>query len=269
MTPWHDVALRELLEGVFALLIVASIAGFALSRTVKSERGRATVNNLNARVRAWWVMCVVFGIAVMTGGAGSLVLFTLPLAARAARVHDHRAHAARRCAHHLLEFLPVHAAPVLLHLDRLVRAVLDLPAGVRAHLHRGDRRRIGRHEALPRAHRRDHVGAHGVRVLPELRSGAAVPADPGLCRRREAAPLPRDRGTDQRCLPVRVRQDARQTSDRAPSEPEQDVGGLHWRRRDGYARRRGDLVGDALLAARRRRSWRSRSRCSDSPAGSS
>lgn len=77
MTPWHNVALRELLEGVFALLIVASIAGFALSRTVKSERGRATVNNLNARVRAWWLMCVVFGIAVMTGGAGSLVLFTL------------------------------------------------------------------------------------------------------------------------------------------------------------------------------------------------
>jgi phosphatidate cytidylyltransferase len=75
MTPWHDPALQRLLGGVFALLIVSSIAGFALSRSVKSERGRATVMNMNARIRAWWVMCLVFGAAVMTGGTGSLVLF--------------------------------------------------------------------------------------------------------------------------------------------------------------------------------------------------
>jgi phosphatidate cytidylyltransferase len=75
MTPWHDPALQRLLGGVFALLIVSSIAGFALSRTVMSERGRATVMNMNARIRAWWVMCLVFGAAVMTGGTGSLVLF--------------------------------------------------------------------------------------------------------------------------------------------------------------------------------------------------
>jgi phosphatidate cytidylyltransferase len=56
MTPWHDPALQRLLGGVFALLIVSSIAGFALSRTVKSERGRATVMNMSARIRAWWVM---------------------------------------------------------------------------------------------------------------------------------------------------------------------------------------------------------------------
>jgi phosphatidate cytidylyltransferase len=30
---------------------------------------------MNARIRAWWVMCLVFGAAVMTGGTGSLVLF--------------------------------------------------------------------------------------------------------------------------------------------------------------------------------------------------
>jgi phosphatidate cytidylyltransferase len=76
MTPWHDPALQRLFGGVFVLLIVSSIAGFALSRTVKSERGQATVMNMNARIRAWWVMCLVFGAAVMTGGSGSLVLFT-------------------------------------------------------------------------------------------------------------------------------------------------------------------------------------------------
>jgi phosphatidate cytidylyltransferase len=77
MTPWHDPALQRLLGGVFALLILGSIAGFALSRTVKSEAGRASVMNMNARIRAWWVMGLVFGAAVMIGGTGSLVLFTL------------------------------------------------------------------------------------------------------------------------------------------------------------------------------------------------
>jgi phosphatidate cytidylyltransferase len=77
MTPLHDAALRRLLEGVLALLILGSLAGAALARAVKSEAGRAAVRNMNARMRAWWVMCIIFGIAVMTGGAGSLVLFTL------------------------------------------------------------------------------------------------------------------------------------------------------------------------------------------------
>jgi phosphatidate cytidylyltransferase len=51
--------------------------GFTLSRTVKSESGRATVANMNARIRAWWVMCVVFVLSLATGGVGSVVLFGL------------------------------------------------------------------------------------------------------------------------------------------------------------------------------------------------
>jgi phosphatidate cytidylyltransferase len=72
-----DPSLLMLLGGVLAALIVGSIVGFILSRTVKGEAGRATVANLNARLRAWWVMVVVFGIAVATGGIGSLLLFGL------------------------------------------------------------------------------------------------------------------------------------------------------------------------------------------------
>ncbi len=72
-----DPALLWLLGGVLALLVIGSIAGAVLARTVRGESARATVANLNARVRAWWAMVLVFGIAVMTGGVGSIVLFAL------------------------------------------------------------------------------------------------------------------------------------------------------------------------------------------------
>jgi phosphatidate cytidylyltransferase len=69
--------LGKLVAGVLALLVVASLVGFILSRTTKSDKGRATVSNLNARIRAWWVMVAVFGVAIATGGIGSIVLFFL------------------------------------------------------------------------------------------------------------------------------------------------------------------------------------------------
>jgi phosphatidate cytidylyltransferase len=44
---------------------------------VTSERGLQTVENMNARIGAWWAMTVAFVIASLTGGTGSLVLFAL------------------------------------------------------------------------------------------------------------------------------------------------------------------------------------------------
>jgi phosphatidate cytidylyltransferase len=69
--------LGKLVVGVLAILIVASIIGFVLSRTAKSDGAVATVRNLNARIRAWWLMVAVFGVAVGTGGTGSIILFGL------------------------------------------------------------------------------------------------------------------------------------------------------------------------------------------------
>ncbi len=73
----RDPALLRLFAGVLGLLLVATIIGQLLKRVVTSDGGRATVENINARTRAWWVMCGVFAIAVGTGGIGSLVLFAL------------------------------------------------------------------------------------------------------------------------------------------------------------------------------------------------
>ncbi len=64
-----------LVEGVVAGLIAASLVGFFLSRSVTSEGGKATVENLNARIRAWWIMIGVFALALLVGRAGALLLF--------------------------------------------------------------------------------------------------------------------------------------------------------------------------------------------------
>ena len=56
-------------------LIVASLVGFALSRGVKSEERKATIDNLNARIRAWWIMIGIFSISFVIGPAGSMLLF--------------------------------------------------------------------------------------------------------------------------------------------------------------------------------------------------
>jgi phosphatidate cytidylyltransferase len=63
--------------GIFALLLVASIIGFVLKKTVKGDLEQEVVLNLNARINAWWVMIIIFFLAMATGGMGSVVLFGL------------------------------------------------------------------------------------------------------------------------------------------------------------------------------------------------
>ena len=61
--------------GVLAVLIVASLVGALLGRRAQSERSRATIDNLKARVNAWWVMIVVLAVAFALGETATLVLF--------------------------------------------------------------------------------------------------------------------------------------------------------------------------------------------------
>jgi phosphatidate cytidylyltransferase len=77
VTSFDDRELLWLLAGLAALLLTATAVGQVLDRVVAAPSGRATVDNVNARVRAWWVMSVAFAIAVASGGVGSVVLFAL------------------------------------------------------------------------------------------------------------------------------------------------------------------------------------------------
>ncbi len=66
-----------LVGGVVGLLVLATAIGSTLARRAQSESAIATVRNLNARIKAWWMMVGVFALALLTGGLGSIVLFAL------------------------------------------------------------------------------------------------------------------------------------------------------------------------------------------------
>ncbi|MDR4308668.1 phosphatidate cytidylyltransferase [Chelatococcus sambhunathii] len=65
-----------LVLGVVLLALVAgSVAGKILSRRTTTDEARATIENLNARTRSWWVMVVVFGAALLVGKGATTILF--------------------------------------------------------------------------------------------------------------------------------------------------------------------------------------------------
>ncbi len=70
-----------LVAGIFGFLILASGVGYVLAgRAAKpgaSEATRATVANLNARLRAWWVLIILVTAAIWLGTIGACVLFGL------------------------------------------------------------------------------------------------------------------------------------------------------------------------------------------------
>lgn len=75
MTPLEKFT--WLMAGIAALLTLASLIGYVLSRRATGDGGRATVDNLRQRVRAWWVMIAVFAVAFLLGSTATLVLFAL------------------------------------------------------------------------------------------------------------------------------------------------------------------------------------------------
>jgi len=73
----NDAALVALVAGVLALLVCASIAGWVLGRLVTGASNRAIVENINSRIRAWWMMAAIFVLALTTGAIVSILLFSL------------------------------------------------------------------------------------------------------------------------------------------------------------------------------------------------
>jgi phosphatidate cytidylyltransferase len=65
------------LAGIVALLTIASIVGYELERRATRPESIATVRNLNARTRSWWVMVLVVGGAILAGPTTTVVLFAL------------------------------------------------------------------------------------------------------------------------------------------------------------------------------------------------
>jgi len=70
-----EPSFRWLLGGVVALLAVFTIVGLLLARRMQSPSARATVANLNARIRAWWIMVALFVGAVVFGRNVTMAFF--------------------------------------------------------------------------------------------------------------------------------------------------------------------------------------------------
>jgi phosphatidate cytidylyltransferase len=66
-----------LIGGIAILLVVASFVGWLLERRARGRGGSATVENLNARIRAWWVMVAVLAACFLLGHTATIILFAI------------------------------------------------------------------------------------------------------------------------------------------------------------------------------------------------
>jgi len=60
---------------IIAVLSFASVAGWLLKLKYAAQRPRPAIDNLNSRIKAWWMMTAVIGLALLAGRAGVVVLF--------------------------------------------------------------------------------------------------------------------------------------------------------------------------------------------------
>lgn len=66
--------LLMLLACVGLVLVLATVIGQVLARRVQGDPS-PVIDNLNARINAWWVMVILMGIAFMGGKTGVVILF--------------------------------------------------------------------------------------------------------------------------------------------------------------------------------------------------
>lgn len=67
--------LLTLVAGIFGVLILASAIGYVLQQRLSPNGSNASIENLNARIKAWWIMVILIGIAFVAGRIGVLILF--------------------------------------------------------------------------------------------------------------------------------------------------------------------------------------------------
>lgn len=110
----------ELYAGIGVVLLVATLVGHVLKVAVARGERHEVIDNLNARIRSWWVIVAVTGCAFLLGRTGVTLLFAL-LGALALRefvtVTSARVHPSCAIGAGLLLVLCIAHAPALLVLD--------------------------------------------------------------------------------------------------------------------------------------------------------
>jgi phosphatidate cytidylyltransferase len=64
-----------LISILFFLLIIATVITRLLKIRAQSETAIALIDNLNARIKAWWVMLGIFGLAFLIGKIATIIMF--------------------------------------------------------------------------------------------------------------------------------------------------------------------------------------------------
>ena len=64
-----------LLIGTGGFLALASLIGYVLKLRLSPDGTNTTIENLNARINAWWVMVVLIGLSFIAGRIGVVILF--------------------------------------------------------------------------------------------------------------------------------------------------------------------------------------------------
>jgi phosphatidate cytidylyltransferase len=72
-----ETTMLALFSGLFAVLIAASLTGIVLARRGLTAGPSPTIQNLIARVDAWWAMISLLAIAFALGKTGVIVLFAI------------------------------------------------------------------------------------------------------------------------------------------------------------------------------------------------
>ena len=66
-----------LFSAVAVVLVVASVVGYILHWRFSAQGPNPTIDNLNSRIKAWWMMVALLGLAFAFGSAGVIALFAL------------------------------------------------------------------------------------------------------------------------------------------------------------------------------------------------
>lgn len=67
--------MMNLFVGIAAVLFIASATGLILKARLSPDAPSAVIDNLNSRVKAWWVMVILLAVAFWIGKAGVIGLF--------------------------------------------------------------------------------------------------------------------------------------------------------------------------------------------------
>lgn len=71
----HDQGTRWLFLGTLGVLTLASVIGGLLKWRIAKGAPHGVIDNLNSRIKAWWVMVLLIGASFVFGKPGVIVLF--------------------------------------------------------------------------------------------------------------------------------------------------------------------------------------------------